>query len=142
MDRERWNHAQIRGLVAFRVYVLHTDMVGVVYNSRYLDWFEIGRTELMRDRGLAYAEVEGRGYSLPVTEARLQVRAPARYDDLVRIETRVGSVRSRDVTFLYEVRRADLLLAEGETCHSCVDRQSGRATRVPGWLREPLVDVS
>ena len=138
MDRNAWNSAAIRGVVALRVYVFHTDMVGVVYNSRYLDWFEIGRSELMRERGLSYAEVEGRGYSLPVTEARFQVRRPARYDDLIQIETRIGAVRSRDVSFCYEIRCAGVLLAAGETSHCVVDQRTGRAVRVPDWMAESM----
>jgi acyl-CoA thioester hydrolase len=134
MDREAWGGAAIRGVAEARVYVFHTDMVGVVYNSRYLEWFEVGRTELMRDRGLPYAEVERRGCSLPVTQARVQVRCPARYDDVLRIETRIGRLRSRDITFLYEIRCGNSLLAEGETVHVPVNHQDGRAGVFPAWM--------
>jgi acyl-CoA thioester hydrolase len=134
MDHRAWADSAIRGIVEARVYVFHTDMVGVAYNSRYLEWFEIGRSELMRECGLSYAEVERRGYSLPVTESSIRFRLPARYDDVVRIETRIGRVRSRVVSFLYEIRRGEALLAEGETVHFLVQHQDGRATTFPEWM--------
>jgi acyl-CoA thioester hydrolase len=136
MDRASWDRAGIRGCADIRVYVYQTDMVGVVYNSRYLEWFEIGRSELMRERGLPYAEVEARGYSLPVTETQFRIRTPARYDDLVRIETRIGAVRSRQVTFLYEIRRGDALVADGSTTHVPVTHGDGRACGFPAWMSE------
>jgi acyl-CoA thioester hydrolase len=138
MDRAAWEGATVRGVTKLRVYVFHTDMVGVVYNSRYLDWFEIGRSELMRDRGLPYAAVELRGYSLPVTETHFRIRSSARYDDLVRIETRVGRLASRLVTFLYEVRSDRALLADGMTVHVLVSHEDGRACTFPDWLIGPL----
>ncbi|MEZ4648139.1 MAG: thioesterase family protein [Candidatus Eisenbacteria bacterium] len=121
-----------------RVYFSDTDQMGVVYNGNYLTWFEVGRTELMRDRGLSYASVEGRGVSLPVTEARFRVRRPALYDDLVQIETRLGRVRTRDLTFLYKLHARDQLLVEGETTHVAVGKDGGTAIRIPDWLRAGL----
>lgn len=138
MDRTAWNGAAIRGVTELRVYVFHTDMVGVVYNSRYLEWFEVGRSELMRDRGAPYAEVERRGHSLPVTETHLRFRSAARYDDIVRIETRIGRLRSRTVSFLYEIWCGDRLLVEGETMHVPVSHDDGRACAFPGWILAAL----
>jgi acyl-CoA thioester hydrolase len=138
MDRAEWEGAGVRGVTDIRVYVFHTDMVGVVYNSRYLDWFEIGRSELMRDRGLPYAEVERRGYSLPVTETHFRIRSSARYDELIRIETRIGKLGSRSVAFLYEIRSGTTLRAEGTTVHVAVSHQDGKACSFPDWLVGPL----
>ena len=121
-----------------RVRVADTDMMGVVYNSEYLVWFEIGRTEWMRDRGLTYAEVEARGYSLPVTEATFKVRAPGRYDDLLSIETRIGTVRTRQIVFTYRILRGRELLVEGQTIHVPVRHADGRAVNLPVWLSERL----
>ena len=126
------------GQVEVRVRVTDTDLMGVVYNSVYLVWFEIGRTELMRSRGIAYAEVETRGISLPVTEARFRVRQPARYDDLLRIETSVMARRSRGVSFAYRIFREDHLLVEGETTHVAVRHADGRSCALPEWLKDPL----
>lgn len=134
MTEVSWDDAVIRGSTRVRVYFADTDQMGVVYNGKYLTWFEIGRTELMRAHGMAYATVESRGLALPVTEARFRIRQPARYDDLVTIETALAPVRTRAVRFLYRIYQADTCLVEGETCHVPVDRATGKATRVPDWL--------
>ena len=126
------------GLTRIRVYFADTDQMGVVYHARYLTWCEIGRTELLRDRGLAYAQVEERGISLPVTEATLRVRQPARYDDLVRVETTISLVRTREVRFSYRMLRDEICLVNAETGHVPVDRATGRAVRLPQWLRSAL----
>jgi acyl-CoA thioester hydrolase len=128
--------AKVGGFTHIRVYFSDTDQMGVVYNGNYLTWFEVGRTELMRDRGLSYATVEERGVALPVTEARLRVRLPARYDDLVRVETRVGRLRTRDLVFLYRLHAGERFLVEGETVHMAVSKETGSAIRIPDWLRD------
>ncbi len=97
--------------------------MGVVHHASYLIWCEMGRTELMRQLGTPYAELERQGVFLVVSGARIRFRNSARYDDPVRVRTRVGRVRSRSVTFHYVVERAevDTLLAEAETDLVCVD---------------------
>jgi acyl-CoA thioester hydrolase len=124
--------------VALRVRYADTDAMGVVYNAVYLVWFEAARTEWLRARGLPYREVTERGISLPVTEATLHYRSPARYDDLVTIQASVDRVRSRGVRFSYRVRKEDRLLAEGTTDHVAVETASGRSVRLPDWLTERL----
>jgi acyl-CoA thioester hydrolase len=94
------------GSVEFRVRYAETDQMGVVYHANYLVWCEIGRTELMRRLGLPYAEMERQGVRLAVSEASLRFGGPARYDDLIRVDTRVLAVRSRSVTFGYVISRA------------------------------------
>ena len=136
MDFPAWDTAEVRGITQVRVYFSDTDQMGVVYNGNYLTWFEVGRTELMRGRGLSYAAVEARGVALPVTEARFRVRLPARYDDEVRIETRVGRVRTRDLTFVYRLYAQDRFLVEEETVHVVVNKETGSAVRMPDWLRD------
>ncbi len=131
-----WGGGRVRGSTHVRVYFADTDQMGVVYHGVYLTWFEIGRTELLRDRGMAYAEVERRGISLPVTEAWLRVRRPARYDDHIRIETELESLRSREMTFEYRLLRDDQLLVEGKSVHVSVANPGGAATSVPDWLRQ------
>lgn len=79
--------------------------MGVVYHANYLVWCEIGRTDLIRKRYSSYADVERTGVALAVSEASLRFHAPARYDDLVRVETRVLDVRSRTVAFDYTIYR-------------------------------------
>lgn len=121
-----------------RVRYADTDAMGVAYNSVYLVWFEIGRTEWLRARGTPYRAIEERGISLPVTEATLRFRAGARYDDLVTIETTLEPLRSRQVVFRYRILLEGRLLAEGTTIHVPVEREGGRSARLPPWLVEQL----
>ena len=79
--------------------------MGFAYHANYLVWCEIGRTEYMRELGLPYADLESRGVFLTVGEASVRYGAPARYDDQIRVETWVEAVRSRAVTFGYEIHR-------------------------------------
>lgn len=91
--------------VEFRVRYAETDQMGVVYHANYLVWCEIGRTELIRERFASYAQVERSGVMLAVSEASLRFHAAARYDDLIRVVTRVSEVRSRTVAFEYTIFR-------------------------------------
>ena len=129
---------QIHQEVTHRVLYADTDSMGVVYNAVYLVWFEKARTEWLRSRGLPYREVTMRGLSLPVTEATLRFRDPAKYDELVRIQAAVTSVRSRGVTFSYTVRVGERLVAEGSTSHVAVQVATGHAVRFPDWLFQLL----
>jgi acyl-CoA thioester hydrolase len=93
--------------VQFRVRYAETDQMGVVYHSHYLVWCEVGRTEHLRVLGTNYATIERAGTTLAVAEASLRYHAPARYDDLIRVETTLASVRSRIITFDYLITNAD-----------------------------------
>lgn len=79
--------------------------MGFAYHAHYLVWCEIGRTDFMRELGVVYSDVERGGLRLVVAEAHVEFRAPARYDDLVRIDTRLERVQSRAVTFVYDLLR-------------------------------------
>jgi acyl-CoA thioester hydrolase len=92
--------------IEFRVRYAETDQMGVVYHAEYLVWCEIGRTEFIRSLGLPYSEMERRGFKLAVADASIRYHAPARYDDLVRVETTLTEVRSRAITFDYIIRDA------------------------------------
>jgi acyl-CoA thioester hydrolase len=114
-----------------RVRYAETDQMGVVYHANYLVWFEVGRVELLRQRGLTYKNIEieeKRG--LAVVEATARYKAPARYDDELTIETRVLMVRGSIVRFGYRVVRVEdgLLLCEGETVHVVVGQDMKRAS--------------
>lgn len=90
----------------FRVRYAETDQMGVVYHANYLVWCEIGRTDFIRSLGMSYADMERDGILLAVTDVTLRIHASARYDDLVRVTTRLAAVRSRAVEFAYEISRA------------------------------------
>jgi len=128
------------GETRLRVRYAETDQAGVVYHSNYLIWFEVGRVELCRDYGFNYRDMEIEADTfLPVTEARVKYRVPARYDDEIIVRTRVVELRSRAIKFAYEVLRASdgMLLAEGETRHIVMNRQ-GRARAFPPEYAEMM----
>ncbi len=119
-----------------RVRYADTDQMGVVYYANYLVWFEIARTDLLRQAGWTYKEMEADGFSLPVIEAHCEYRQPARYDDLIDVEARGAFVSPVRVKFDYRVLRSDVnvLLAEGHTVHASLD-SSGRPRRLPQRAR-------
>ena len=103
-----------------RVRYAETDQMGVVYHANYLVWFEVGRVELMRSLGFDYKQMEIEDdRHIVVVEAKCRYRAPARYDDVVAIETRILALRGFVLKFAYRLVRVsdNVLLAEGETTH-------------------------
>lgn len=107
-----------------------TDMMGVVHHATYPVWFEVGRTELMERLSLPYTEVEARGYYLMLSGLNVEYRRAARYGDTLTLTTRLAQLRSRTMTFQYELHRGTELLATGETRHIATDRQY-RPARLP-----------
>ena len=118
----------VAGTTRVRVRYAETDQMRVVYHANYLVWFEIGRVELMRERGLEYSAMEEEGCGIAVVEARVRYKSPARYDDKLLIETRIEKVRGPIIQFAYRIlREADqVLLCEGETVHIVVGRDMKR----------------
>ena len=127
-----------RGTTHFRVRYGETDQMGVAYHPNYLVWCEIGRTEYMRELGVPYAELEERGVFLAVADASVRYGAAAHYDDRVRVETWVDTVKSRTITFGYEIHRTEpdpARLARASTTLVCIDGD-GRPRRLPDAVRE------
>jgi len=119
-----------------RVLYGDTDAGGVVYNANYLRYFEIGRTELMRDHICSYSKIEKLGFLLPVTECWARYKAPAFYDDLLIVETNIAEVSRLKCKFAYRVIREGKnterpkLLVKGYTVHAAITRE-GKLTRLP-----------
>jgi len=113
--------------------------MGVVYHAQYLVWCEVGRTDYIRALGVPYAELERRGTSLAVGEATIRFLAPARYDDLIRVETTLTAVRSRAITFAYLILNADTgqRLVTASTMLVSLDRE-GRPAPLQEELRATL----
>ena len=107
-----------------------TDMMGVVYHGNYLPWFEVGRTTLLKEMGLAYRQLEADGYRLPVLEVSAKYFRPAVYDDTITIVTTLREKPVLRIRLEYEVRRGDELLATGWTVHAFIDRE-GKPVRPP-----------
>ena len=124
---------------ALRVRYGDTDQMGVAYYGNYLRWFEIGRAELMRSLGLTYRSIEASGTRLPVVEARCRYLKPARYDDLVAIETGVVALGRASVRFAYRIlnQTTGELLAHGSTEH-CFLGTGDRPVRAPAELAAVL----
>jgi acyl-CoA thioester hydrolase len=121
-----------------RVIYGDTDQMGVVYYGNYLRFFEAARNEFIRAKGLRYRDFEAAyGLRLPVVEAHVSYRQPARYDDLVAVEISLGEARRASARFDYRLLRDGEVLATGHTVHACVDLE-GRVRRMPRELLERL----
>ena len=125
-----------------RVYYADTDHCHVVYYSNYLKWFEIGRTEILRQSGFDYNEFEKQGIIAPVVEVKCSYKEPARYNDVVIIKTTIENIGNSSIKFNYEIiRKSDnKLLAEGYTINVFVDKKTMKPTRIPDDLRNALKD--
>jgi acyl-CoA thioester hydrolase len=125
--------ASLPSRTTIRVRYAETDQMGVVYYANYLVWFEIGRVEFLRHLGFNYQQMEAvDDCLLPVVEATCRYKAPAHYDDLLILETRITAMRSFVLKFSYSLYRPETvqgehlepgtLLASGETTHVIVGR--------------------
>jgi acyl-CoA thioester hydrolase len=122
--------------ISIRVRYPEVDGMGYLHHSRFLQYFEMGRVELLRSLGHSYAEMEQNGIFFVVTKAQVSFKAPAKYDDMLSLTTRI--VKQTHVRFDHEYRlnREHTLLAEGSTTIACVDR-SGQLIQIPQWLGVP-----
>jgi acyl-CoA thioester hydrolase len=121
-----------------RVRYAETDQMGVVYYGNYSIYFEMGRVEYMRQRGVVYKEMEQQDDRyIVVAECHCRYLRPARYDDLLRIRTRVVEIRRRTLRFAYEIlnHATGELLATGETLHVVCDG-AGRPKALPDKYRK------
>ena len=122
-----------------RVRYSETDQLGTYYNSRALEWFEVGRTELMRSMGIPYTQWEKKGYMIPLVEAHVTYRGRASYDDLLALDVSVEMVGRASVRFAVKITNAQTgqAVADGYTIHAIVNPE-GKPTRPPVWLVEKL----
>lgn len=107
----------MESLTELRVRYAETDAMGIVHHATYPVWMELGRSDFLRDLGQSYADWEARGVRLVVNEIRVRFRAPARYDELVQVRTRLQETGRRRIVFGYRIEREGILLAEGESIH-------------------------
>lgn len=114
--------------------------MGVMYYAEYLHLFERSRSELIRNQGISYADVEKKGVILPVREVQCRYRSPCRYDDLIYIHIGVSEIGRASIRFLYEIwnQGKDRLIAEGMTQHALVNPE-GKPIRIPEWFRQLLL---
>jgi acyl-CoA thioester hydrolase len=131
--------AGLSHLWRFRVRYSETDQMGTFYNSRPLEWFECGRSELLRHHGLAYAQMEERGVFLPLVEAHVEYVGRARYDDVLAMKT-VATLEGRArLRCAAEIVQSDSGrgVARGYTIHVFADSR-GKPIRPPEWFLEFL----
>ena len=122
------------GEIQIRVRYAETDQIGFLHHANYLIYFELGRIELLRSRGLNYKEIEAQGYFLVIARAQVRYHRPARYDDLLVLRTTVVRATGARIEHRYQLFRDQELVAEGETTLACVDRE-GRLQRIPEALQ-------
>jgi acyl-CoA thioester hydrolase len=121
-----------------RVIYGDTDQMGVVYYGNYLRFFEAARNEWLRAKGARWRDIEAaHGIFLPVVEAKLSYKRPARYDDIITVETRLGDLGMVSLRFDYRVVRGEELLVLGHTTHACVS-QVGDIREFPAPMLKQL----
>jgi acyl-CoA thioester hydrolase len=142
-DSAALQHAKVYE-TKLRVRYAETDQMNVVYHSNYVIWFEVGRVEMLRQLGFTYREMEQQdGTLLAVADLRCRYKAPARYDDLICVRTRLMNVRASLVHFGYEILRDEdqSLLAEGETTHLVLDPEMKRRSLPEKYMR-PFLEAA
>ena len=121
-----------------RVSYAETDAMGIAHHASYLVWLEVGRTEMLRAMGRPYSEWEAEGVFMSVGEVHVTYRAPVRFDELLRVRTRILEAGRRKVIFAYQLEREGVRIAEARTIH-LVTGIDGRTRTLPegllAWLR-------
>jgi acyl-CoA thioester hydrolase len=118
LDREK-----TRTTTELRVRFCDTDLMGIVHHANYFAYFEAGRVEWLRRRGVEYTSWASHGIHLPVVEATIRYRQPARFDDVIVVETMLSELRVASLRYEYRIERGGLLLCEGMTRLACVDER-------------------
>lgn len=126
-----------------RVRYRECDPMSVVYHTHYLDYFEMARTEAMRDLGLAYRTLEDDGIIMPVVEANVCYHAPAHYDDPLAIDATFGTMPTVRIPIDYTVRRpsTQTQIASGHTTLCFMDADTRRPIRLPQRVHNAFAPV-
>ena len=118
------------GTLQYRVIYGDIDAMGFMYYGHYLRILEAGRNEFCRDNGVSYRDVEAAGFFFPVVEVHLSYKRPARFDDLLTLQTWLSRRTRIRLEFAYSLRRGDEVLLDGTTVHACLGK-GGRPVRLP-----------
>ncbi len=123
--------------ISIRVRYAETDQMGVVYHGNYAQYFEMGRVEWLRNKGVSYKELENSGVMLPVVSLSMNYRKPAYYDDELTVTTRLGYLGGVKIEFTYEIvnQKGDLLTT-AHTVLVFVDMKTKRPIAVPDYLEK------
>jgi acyl-CoA thioester hydrolase len=125
-----------------RVRYADTDRMQIVWNGKYLEYFEVGRTEMLRFAGLIYSDLENAGYLLPVVESSVKHKSPATYDDLLSITTFVRDFPKLKIHIEYEIKNSTTgkLIATGFTDHVFLDKITKKVVRPPQFFIQTIKD--
>lgn len=131
-DKEGFVHVPVR------VRYADTDKMGIVYYGTYPVYFEMGRSEYMRQKGFTYRRLEEMGYHLVVVRMEVKYYNPAQYDDNLIVKTKISEWKSRGLTFHYKIFRDNILIVEGKTMHICTN-SSKKPVLIPKELQEIML---
>jgi acyl-CoA thioester hydrolase len=120
-------------IISIRVRYTEVDSMGYLHHSRFLQYFEMGRIEYLRNLGFSYADLEQQGVFFAVVKAEVRYKAPAKYDDELTLITRVTRQTHVRYDHAYELKRGDMVLAEATTTIACVGRD-GQLRGIPDDL--------
>jgi acyl-CoA thioester hydrolase len=121
--------------IPIRVRYCETDAMGFLHHSNFLSYFEMGRTELFRAQGGDYRKMEEGGHFFVVVEMNVKYRAPARFDDLLSLRSRVVRVTPAKLEHAYKLSRDGMVIADAHSILACVDRE-GRVRRISDVVPE------
>jgi acyl-CoA thioester hydrolase len=121
----------VKNITTVRIRYADTDQMRFVYNGKYLEFFEVGRTELIRELGMSYKQFEESGFLLPVYDAYIRYHSPAFYDEVLEIESILNTKPMAKLKIEYNIRVGEKLIASGYTQHAFVSTKTGRPVRSP-----------
>src|SRR5690606_4532596 len=128
--------------IQIRVRYAETDQMGVVYHGNYAAFFEMGRTEWLRNQGVTYKELEEMGVMMPVVSLTMNYKKPARYDDLLTVRTILKSQEGVKIEFDYEIyNEAQQLITTGYSMLVFVDMKTGKPTLPPAFIKQRVDEV-
>ncbi len=130
----------IKHKTKIRVRYADTDQMRVVHHARFLEYFELGRSDLIRMLGMSYGDLERRGYLLPVVEVFARYRRPALYDEMIIVESLIKEIPKASLRIEYNVIREGEpdILVEGYTVHGFLNALSSKPTRAPAFFIEMI----
>lgn len=130
----------LQHITKLRVRYADTDQMQIVYYGKYLEYFEVARTEMLRAYGLPYRKIEENGFLLPVVEANVKYHSTAKYDDELEIECIVKDFPSIKISIEYFVRKSDdhSLVATGSTVLGFINKETFKVSRMPAFFHEEM----
>ena len=125
---------------SLRVRYADTDQMHFAYNGKYFEYFEVGRTEMMRDNGLTYKSIEEHGYNMPVYSVHIDFKNPAFYDELLEIETKVEKlpVARVHIDHIIKSKERDVVIAEGYVELVFIESKTKKLTRAPQFFIDAI----